>query len=246
MPRLLDLFCGAGGAGMGYHRAGFDVVGVDIEPQPHYPFEFHQADALEFVAEHGREYDVIHASPPCQAYTGLRNITLSRFGSAPDHPDLIGVVRRELIKTGKIYIIENVQNSPLQTQVILCGASFGLQHLARHRHFESNFLFMGVPKCSHRENEYTIGVYGQRPDGRRVSYRKHRLCRAAKSLDEAQEEMGIDWMDWNEIKNAIPPAYTEWLGRRMMELTYQNSPTSEPKNTTTPTHESGGGEEIKT
>jgi DNA (cytosine-5)-methyltransferase 1 len=217
-PRLLDLFCKAGGAGMGYHRAGFDVTGVDIEPQPRYPFEFHQADALEYVAEHGHEFDVIHASPPCQKYTGMRNITLSRFGTAPDHPDLIDPTRRALEATGRAYVIENVQNSPLKTQFILCGSALGLSHVARHRHFESNILLLGAPKCNHLRQAFTIGVYGERPDGRRVSYRQYRLCRIANSLEEAQDLLGINWMNWDEIKNAIPPAYTEWIGRRLIEV----------------------------
>ena len=222
--RLLDLFCGAGGAGMGYHRAGFEVVGVDINPQPHYPFEFHQGNALEFCAAHGAEFDVIHASPPCQHYTGMRRITESRFGVCKtEHPDLIAETRRILRDTGKIYIIENVQNSPLQTQVILCGASLGLLHLARHRHFESNWLFLGAPRCSHIRNEYTIGVYGERPDGRRVSYPQHRLCRVAKGIEEAREVMGIDWMTWDEIREAVPPAYTEWLGTQIIKRLRPNT-----------------------
>ena len=161
---------------MGYHRAGFEVVGVDHCPQPRYPFEFHRADALDFLSEHGAEFDVIHASPPCQAYTGLRNVTLSRFGDAPEHPDLIAATRAALRATadGTVYVIENVQGSSLYTQIILCGAALGLPHLARHRHFESNVLLF-APPCRHRENEYTIGVYGSRPDGRRVSYRRHKF-----------------------------------------------------------------------
>lgn len=214
-PRLLDLFSGAGGGAVGYHRAGFEVVGIDHEPQPHFPFEFHEADAFEFVREHGHEFSVIHASPPCQAFTGLRRVTIARFGHAPEHPDLIAATREALRETGKIYVIENVQNSPLITQIILCGASLGLPHLARHRHFESNLLLF-APPCSHRRNEYTIGVYGARPDGRRMSYPQHRLCRAANSLEEAREEMGIDWMTWAEITQAIPPAYTEYIGRQLM------------------------------
>ena len=95
MPRLLDLFCGAGGAGMGYYRAGFEVVGVDIKPQPHYPFEFHQADALEYCADHGREFDVIHASPPCQAYTAMQHICKNGH----NHPDLVEPMRRLLIES---------------------------------------------------------------------------------------------------------------------------------------------------
>jgi DNA (cytosine-5)-methyltransferase 1 len=219
MRKLLDLYCGAGGAAMGYHRAGFDVVGVDIAPQPHYPFELHQADALQYCEEYGGDYDVIHASPPCQKYTGLRRVTESRFGMCrTDPPDLISETRDALIATGKIYIIENVQGSPLETQFRLCGASFGLNHLARHRHFESNILILGAPRCRHYENDYTIGVYGARPDGRRLSYPEHRLCRCAKSIEEAREEMGVDWMDWDEITQAIPPAYTQWIGEQLQRI----------------------------
>lgn len=222
--KLLDLFCGAGGAAYGYHLAGFtDIVGVDIKPQKRYPYRFVQADALEYLDRITRtgkveEYDLIHASPPCQAYTGMRKITIARFGSAPEHQDLIVPTRRLLIQSDKPYIIENVQNSPLRTQVILCGASFGLPNMARHRHFESNILILGAPKCTHFDNDLTIGVYGSRPDGRRVSHRKNRFGRVAKSLEEAQRIMGIDWMDWDEIKEAIPPAYTKWLGERMIEV----------------------------
>ena len=214
-PRLLDLFCGAGGAAMGYHRAGFDVVGVDIAPQKRYPFTFVQGDALEYCAAHGHEFDMIHASPPCQAYTGLRSITISRFGSAPEHPDLIDATRRALQTTGVPWCIENVQNSPLDTHIILCGVSLGLPELARHRHFESSILLF-APPCSHKKAPYTIGVYGERPDGRRVSYRQFRLSRVAKGLPEAQRVMGIDWMNWDEIKLAVPPAYTEYIGRQLI------------------------------
>lgn len=214
-PRLLDLFCGAGGAGMGYSRAGFVVVGVDSHPQPHYPFEFHQADAFEYCAAHGVEFDVIHASPPCQAYSGMRNITLSRFGSTPAHPDLIAATRLALQETGRPWIIENVQNSPLDTHIILCGVSLGLPLLARHRHFESSLLLFAQP-CMHLTVPQTIGVYGERPDGRRVSWPQFRLTRIAKGLPEAQKVMGIDWMDWDEIKLAIPPAYTEYIGRQII------------------------------
>lgn len=215
-PRLLDLFCGAGGAAMGYYRAGFDVTGVDIKPQPHYPFEFVQADALEYCAAHGHEFDVIHASPPCQAYTGMRNITISRFGAAPEHPDLVDDTRRALRATGRHWIIENVQNSPIDTHIILCGVSLGLPELARHRHFESDLLLFAQP-CAHRSVPYTIGVYGDVPDGRRVSYPQFRLSRIAKGLPEASRVMGIDWMTWDEIKLAIPPAYTEYIGRQLLQ-----------------------------
>lgn len=214
--RLLDLFCGAGGAAVGYHRANFkEIVGVDIEPQPHYPFRFVQADALEYVVEYGHAFDVIHASPPCQAYTSMRRITESRYGACSiEHPDLIPAVRSALQHAGTIYLIENVPSSPLHTQFILCGTSLGLKHVVRHRHFESNFLFLGVPPCTHHhKREITIGVYGSRPDGRRVSYRHHKLSRIANSLEEAQAIMGIDWMTWDEIKEAVPPVYTEWISK---------------------------------
>lgn len=214
--RLLDLFCGAGGCSVGYDRAGFVVEGVDNSPQPHYPFKFHQADALEFCAAHGHEFDAISASPPCQAYIGMRRITISRYGSAPEHPDLIAETRQALEATGRAWVIENVQHSPLRTQVILCGAAMGLPGLARHRHFESSFLLPSPPACCHMRQAHTIGIYGERPDGRRVSYRHHRLVRVASSVDEASSLMGIDWMNWQELRNAIPPAYTEWIGLQLM------------------------------
>lgn len=218
-PRLLDLFCGAGGAAMGYARAGFDVTGVDIEPQSHYPFAFLLADALDYVATHGHDFDVIHASPPCQAYTGMRRITIARFGAVrTEHPDLIAATREILQSNGRPYVIENVQNSPLRTQFILCGAAMGLAGLARHRHFESNILFPAPPPCAHRKQPQSIGVYGKCPDGRRTSYRHHRLGRVCHSLEEGQRIMGIDWMDWHELKEAIPPAYTEWIGKHLLTM----------------------------
>lgn len=217
-PKLLDLFCGAGGAARGYQLAGFYVVGVDHKPQPHYiGEEFVQADALEYVAAHGSEFDAIHASPPCQAYTGMRRIALSRFGSAPEYPDMIADVRQFLRQTGRPFVIENVAGSPLETQIILCGVALGLPHLARHRHFESNIVLLST-QCAHRRAKYTIGIYGSKPDGRRVSWRRYRLTRIASSIDEAREIMGIDWMDWNEIKEAIPPAYTEFIGKQLLQV----------------------------
>lgn len=200
---------------MGYSRAGFEVVGIDHIPQPRYPFEFHCADAFDFLQEHAHQFNVIHASPPCQAYTSMRNITKARFGSAPNHPRLIDKTRRSLIETSQPYIIENVQGAPLHTQIILCGAALGLKHVARHRHFESSILLF-APRCAHYKEEYTIGVYGNSPDGRRVSWPQHRLCRVANSLEEAQALLGINWMTWLEIKEAIPPAYTEYIGKQLM------------------------------
>lgn len=207
--RLLDLFCGAGGAAMGYHQAGFDeIVGIDIEPQPRYPFEFIQADALEYVAEHGDGFDVIHASPPCQAYSLSRN-----NGYHKDAPRLIKPTRLALKRTGKVYVIENVYGAPLINPVQICGASFGLGvagfDLNRHRFFESNIFMLSMP-CQHRRGQ-TIGVYGH---GTNTWHRK-KLGRCI-AVAEMREAMGIDWMTRAELSQAIPPAYTRWIGRQIL------------------------------
>lgn len=204
MKRLLDLFCKAGGAGMGYHRAGFEVVGVDIEPQPRYPFEFHQADALEYLAAHWHEFDAIHASPPCQGYSISRN-----NGCHKDAPRMIETVRDAILKTGKPYIIENVVGAPLIDPTLICGASFGLGvsgfDLNRHRIFETSFSMLAM-KCQHRRG-FTIGVYG---NGTNACHRK-KFGRCV-TTQEMREAMGIDWMTRKELTQAIPPAYTEWIG----------------------------------
>ena len=208
--QLLDLFCGAGGAAMGYHRAGItDIVGVDIAPQPNYPFEFVQADALEYLAEHGREFDVIHASPPCQAYSIARN-----NGCHVGAPRLIKSTRELLKQTGKIYVIENVPGAPLIAPIQLCGASFGLGvlgfDLCRHRLFECS-IFMLMPPCQHKRGK-TIGVYGNGTN----SYHREKFGRCV-LVAELREAMGIDWMTRKELSQAIPPAYTEWIGKRLLE-----------------------------
>lgn len=202
--RLLDLFCGAGGCAMGYKRAGFYVVGVDIKPQPRYAGdEFVQGDALDYVVAHGQEFDVIHASPPCQAYSK------SRYLQDNKHPQLIKNTRRGLRATGKPYVIENVQGAPLINPVTLVGSMFGLLTM-RPRLFECNFpvpfLLAPPPAAQHakmgrppQEGEY-VHVVGHMSN---VPY-----CRRA---------MGIDWMTQAELAQAIPPAYTEWIGRHLME-----------------------------
>src|ERR1035437_665181 len=129
-PRLLDLFCCAGGAAMGYHRAGFEVVGVDIKPQPHYPFEFHQGDALTYPLE---GFDAYHASPPCQRFSAMQMI----HHNQEVWPDLVDPIRQRLIATRKPYVIENVPATPLRVDLMLCGTMFGLR-MPRHRIFESN------------------------------------------------------------------------------------------------------------
>ena len=217
-PRLLDLFCGAGGAAMGYHRAGFEVVGVDVRPQPNYPFEFHQMDALE-AGWYG--FDAIHASPPCQAYSVLRHAAEHK-GS--DYVDLVDETRDLLRSTGLPYVIENVPGAPLDASVVLCGSMFGLgangRQLRRHRLFESNVPMMSSP-CNHQGE--AIGVYGGGPTGRytfgngaKKDYYNRRGGYQG-TIAEKREAMGIDWMNAREINQAIPPAYTEWLGAYLLQ-----------------------------
>ena len=214
--KLLDLFCGAGGAAMGYHRAGFEIVGVDLAPQPHYPFTFIQADALEYLAAHGHEFDAIHASPPCQAYVTLSNRWRGKSSVADGHPQLIEPTRRALAQTDKPYLIENVMSAPLLTTIVLCGSMFGLG-VRRHRKFETSWLLF-QPQCRHKGQEHA-GVYGPKADGGRLWTRRDGdEHRRARSLQDGQQRMGIDWMDWPELTEAIPPAYTEFIGRQLMAV----------------------------
>jgi DNA (cytosine-5)-methyltransferase 1 len=186
-PRLLDLFCGAGGAAMGYHRAGFDVVGVDINPQPRYPFEFHQADAMTFPLD---GFDAIHASPPCQLYA---NVTAWR-GVPTDHPDLIDATRQRLIASGVPWVIENVPEAPVRPDFLLCGSQFGL-NVKRHRAFETSpRLYCLLPPCRHR----------------RLLPFMHKGERAY------ADAMGCDWMTNREARQAIPPAFTQHIGEALL------------------------------
>lgn len=221
MPKLLDLFCGAGGAAMGYHRAGFDeIVGVDNRPMPRYPFTLVLGDALEYVAAHGHEFDAIHASPPCQAYSTLRVMPNSR-----GHPDLIGVVRSLLEKTGKAFVIENVPGAPLRASVMLCGSMFGLLGLRRHRYFETSWAFSClVPSCRH--NGMTVGIFGGKARNIAKEKRHYRQDKATRGKPDGVvlphligfEAMQVDWMNMDELSQAIPPAYTEFIGRQLMRV----------------------------
>jgi DNA (cytosine-5)-methyltransferase 1 len=208
-PRLLDLFCGAGGAGMGYHRAGFDVVGVDLAPQPRYPFEFHQADALEFLAAHGHEFDAIHASPPCQGYSAMRCLPWLKDR---EYPMLIDPTREGLIATGKPWVIENVERAPLHSGMTLCGLMFGLK-VYRHRRFESSVLMIAPP---HQKHPVSIGP-GRMLNDRAVAHPDGFVSLLSKGdLAVASAAMGIDWMSRDELAESIPPAYTEYIGRQLM------------------------------
>lgn len=212
-PRLLDLFCGAGGAGVGYFRAGFDVVGVDKNPQRSYPFEFHQADAIEYLQSHWREFDVIHASPPCQSYTNIRNLVESRLGKQ-DYPDLVEPTRNALRATGKPYIIENVPGAPLENPIVLCGVMFDLK-VFRHRLFETSFPVLAPVHKHHPRNSTTNAYRGQ--SAFEFGATHINVCGANFRFDDAKKAMGIDWMRIRkEISQAIPPAYTEFLGSLAM------------------------------
>jgi len=230
-PRLLDLFCGAGGAAMGYHRAGFDVVGVDIAPQPHYPFEFHQADAMTVLSDladkgcaitalgselHLADFDAIHASPPCQTYS---SITHTNGGQAnrDNHPDLVDPVRSELQRIGLPWVMENVEGAPMSDVLMLCGSMFDLGlhparkvYLKRHRLFEASLFLWPPAPCAHTGR--ALAVYGHtggqsRRDGGGAAFG---------SKSEWMDAMQIDWMNADMIAEAIPPAYTEWIGAQLL------------------------------
>jgi DNA (cytosine-5)-methyltransferase 1 len=208
-PRLLDLFCGAGGAATGYHRAGFDVTGVDIAPQPRYPFTFHQADALEFLAAHGRDFDVIHASPPCQQYTSLRALQNKQY------TDLIAPTRDLLIASGKPWIIENVIGSPLGFGIFLCGRMFHGLRVYRHRRFETSFWLWQPDHPPHRIRAGAPGTKGGR--GRKAHYMSGGFITITGNVGTyCMDAMGIDWMTGRELSQAIPPTYTEWIGRQLL------------------------------
>jgi DNA (cytosine-5)-methyltransferase 1 len=215
MKRLLDLFCGAGGASMGYHRAGFDVTGVDLYDQPHYPFRFVKTNAL--TAKFLGTYDAIHASPPCQGYCWS---TSRHRANGKVYPDLIEQIRGRLIASGKPYIIENVPTAPLIDPIYLEGPTFALG-VIRRRAFETNWR-LGQPRFRRRkppimqaskkdpeaflQKSAYCSVAGNGADGW--------SCRVA----DWRKAMGIDWMTREEIKQAIPPAYTEFIGRHLIEM----------------------------
>lgn len=189
---------------MGYHRAGFDVVGVDIKPQPRYPFTFIQADAFDYLRDHGHEFDVIHASPPCQAYSW----SAKRWNKKRE--DLVDSIRAELRPMEKAHIIENVLGAPLVYPVMLCGTMFGLG-VIRHRYFEiycGGCLFHWLtPDCQHK---------GSVSDGDYVTVAGHGGNGRA-ALHLWKRAMGIDWMSKDELTQAIPPTYTEWIGKQLMK-----------------------------
>jgi len=220
-PRLLDLFCGAGGAAMGYHRAGFEVVGVDIKPQPHYPFEFHQADALTYPLE---GFDTYHASPPCQD-DSIATQKWKNRGYV--YPQLIEPTRQLLISTGKPYVVENVTGAKkrLNNPILLCGLSFGLK-VVRHRWFECHPFIMSPGHSSrqcHGAVTKKIAINSPARHGmpghtyRALTVAGHGGNSQSFRWQDWQEAMGIDWMTKQELTQAIPPAYTEYIGKYLMK-----------------------------
>lgn len=237
--RLLDLFCCAGGAGMGYHRAGLDVFGVDLEPQPRYPFPFHQGDVLEVLATlltggrvdfthpDGRvewlalaDFDVVHASPPCQLFS------ISANAHGTENVDLLTPTRPLLEQTGLPFIIENVVGAPLREPVLLCATMFGLRapdvdgvvlQLQRHRLFETSFPILLAPSpCAH-DGSPVAGHGGSRHEKPEHRDNPARRGGYTPALHVRAQIMGIDWMrSEHELNQAIPPAYTEWLGQQAL------------------------------
>jgi len=212
-PRLLNLFCGAGGAAVGYHRAGFDVTGVDNTAQPNYPFEFHQMDANDALlvltmdaGAYSKRFHAIHASPPCQAFTAYRR---RGEGVGDGYPDLIDVVREQLKDSDLPYVIENVPGSPLRNHLQLCGTSFGLD-VRRHRWFESNIAML-APACDHDKPCRFPQATNRTRLRRTVEIGVWRI-----PLDVQQRAMGINWMTLPELTEAIPPAYTEHIGAQLL------------------------------
>jgi DNA (cytosine-5)-methyltransferase 1 len=205
-PRLLDLFCGAGGAAMGYYRAGFNIVGIDIKPQKHYPFPFIQGDALNPPVDLSK-FDAIHASPPCQGYSIMRNLPWLKN---KEYPLLIEPIQKRLAATGKPWIIENVMGAKLNAGW-LCGTMFGLPFY-RHRYFWSSFFWLQPSDSAHRN---VI------KPGRNFGDRGHKMlnsgCGHTRGISALlREAMQIDWMTRDEITQAIPPAYTEFIGKQLL------------------------------
>jgi DNA (cytosine-5)-methyltransferase 1 len=211
-PLLLDLFCGAGGAGEGYRRAGFDVVGVDLKFQKNYPFEFIEADALAYLRTlmdfgvGGRGFDAVHASPPCQAYT---QSALSQRNAGKVYPDLLAPTRDLLEELGLPWVIENVPGAPMRADITICGCRVGLA-LRRQRLFETSWREQDVTP-PHRHTGPVVSVVGHgTPSWVRAQLGYN------PTIADYRAAMGIDWMNRNELSQAIPPAYTELVGARLL------------------------------
>ncbi len=211
-PTLLDLYCGGGGAGVGYSRAGFDVMGVDIQKQPNYPFPFIQADALDLDPAFLASFDALHASPPCQRYSPAARL----HANSETHPDLVGPTRAMLEASGKPFVIENVVGAPIRPDLMLCGTMFGLR-IVKHRQFECSFpVPVLLPPCDH------FDVYDP-------------WHGPGRSADKFRDAQGIHWLPTNGgasrkrgetgcLSNAIPPAYTRFVGLQLMAALARATP----------------------
>lgn len=215
--KILDLYCCAGGAAVGYAQAGFKVVGIDRDEQPEYPFTFIKGDALGLGAEMANEFDAIHASPPCQHFTKYNNC---RKNLKYKYEDLIELIRIMLIESGKPYIIENVVGSPLLAPITLCGSMFGLD-IRRHRLFESNILLMQA-ECNHKiwnPNRFPGGRSRERGNARMLCRGTIEIGRWNIPIATQQKGMGINWInDLRKLSEAIPPAYTNFLGLQLLSF----------------------------
>ena len=209
--KLLDLYCGVGGASAGYYKAGFDVTGIDLKHGRRYPYKYIKGDVLLYLQDLDflRSFDIIHASPPCQTHSITQHLRNAQ-GKSTNKLDLIPQTRSALIASGKPYVIENVPGSPLINPIQLCGSSFGLQ-VRRHRLFESNMKLTGSV-CDHKAQGRPVGVYGslndQIPKGGKT----------ATTIDEGRDAMGMPWAIWTELVEAIPPAYSEYIGKQIINL----------------------------
>lgn len=205
---VLDAFCCQGGAGMGYYLAGFDVIGVDIDEQPRYPFSFVQADAVDYIAARGHEFDFIHASPPCQGYSDAQVI------QGREHPLLIAPTREAILATGRPGVIENVPGARahLNDPVTLCGLMFG-HKTYRDRHFEAVGGLM-LPQPHHPRHEAPITKMG-RP--RRPGEMAHYVGNFS-GVQEARDDLGVPWMNRDGIRESIPPSYARWIGSHAAAL----------------------------
>lgn len=214
----LDLFCCEGGAGMGYALAGYEVTGVDIVARPRYPFAFVLGDALEYLEAHGHEYDLIHASPPCQGYSHL-----TPAKNKGDHEKLIPAVRELVKRLGKPYVIENVAGArhELENPLMLCGSMFGLR-TQRHRYFETNHELAAPRKCDHSTLPLLVTTASKASRAKR-----HALGMKPKSVKNAPEAYGIGWMSCDGLKEAIPPAFTQFIGYELAQREWPNDKLSD-------------------
>jgi len=222
--KLLDLFCGAGGASAGYALAGFEVTGIDVKHGKRYPFEYIRGDVRDYLdLEFLRQFDVIAASPPCQTHSRTKHLRDAQ-GKSTSKVDMIPEVRQALIDSERPYVIENVPEAPLINPIKVCGSFFGLK-VRRHRSFESNLQLVGT-KCDHKSQGKPIGVYGAMND---TAQGLNRLTgkyviggSTAKTIEEGRQAMGISWMVWSELVESIPPAYTNFVGLQIYAQVVDN------------------------